>query len=312
MTLSMREVIDPDALQASEQVALRDLLGGDAFADRADRAPRDAHQLRHRLVGGVDRQPAALVLERDGEPRVMPRPRDRGHDHPMVLAVHPRRVGLQIRKRRPEVQRPPAPASLPAILPWAAPPAHAATMHLPRPGADRDHDRLQLDANVLDHRPLYPEQHLPYASLAHAATALSRRFLPSEAETVRAPAACALLPAPWALRARRHRHTARADGAVKQRKPLHGTTTTRAPRQPSLLDDDGPPRYPRSPLNQPPETAQAPKINGQRRIASRLLSYMHVLCTRSETFRSRRTIPRSEPSHSMKRSSSCTRAARSN
>src|SRR5512144_1267727 len=30
---SMREVIDPDALEPGEQVALRDLLVGDAFAD---------------------------------------------------------------------------------------------------------------------------------------------------------------------------------------------------------------------------------------------------------------------------------------
>ena len=68
MAFSIREVIDTDSLQAREQVALGGRLVGDAFADRADRAPGDAHQLRDRFLGGVDRQPAALILERDREP----------------------------------------------------------------------------------------------------------------------------------------------------------------------------------------------------------------------------------------------------
>src|ERR1019366_2617286 len=55
--------------------------------------------------------PAALILKRDGEPRLMPRPRDRRHDNPMLLAEHARRVGLQERERGPQVKRPPPPLS---------------------------------------------------------------------------------------------------------------------------------------------------------------------------------------------------------
>ncbi len=50
VAFSVREVIDPDALEAGEQVALGDLLVGDALSDRSDRAPRHAHQLRDRLL----------------------------------------------------------------------------------------------------------------------------------------------------------------------------------------------------------------------------------------------------------------------
>src|ERR1019366_6230577 len=72
--------------------------------------------------------------------------------------------------RGPQVKRPPPPASLTGILARATPSAHTTTMLLPRARADRHHDRLEPDADVLDHRPPDPEQHLPYASQAHAAT----------------------------------------------------------------------------------------------------------------------------------------------
>jgi hypothetical protein len=104
----------------------------------------------------------------------MPRPRDRSHDDTMLLAVHARRVGLQVRQRGPQIQRPPAPASLAGILARTAPPADTAAVLLPRARADRHDDRLQLDADVLDHRSLDPEQQLPYASGAHVASLLSR------------------------------------------------------------------------------------------------------------------------------------------
>ena len=170
----MREVIDPDALEAAQHVALGDGLLGDALADRAHGAPRDAHQLGHGLLGGVDRQPAALILKGDREPRVMPRPRHRGHDHAMALAIHARRFGLQIGERGPQVKRPPAPAPLTRILTRATPPTDTAAVLLPRLGPDRHHDRLQLDPHILDHRPLDPEHHLPYHSWAHVASLLSQ------------------------------------------------------------------------------------------------------------------------------------------
>jgi hypothetical protein len=99
---SMREVIDPDPLQAGEQVAVGDRLLRDPLADRSDGPPRDAHQLRYRLLGRVDRQPAALILERDGEPAVMPGPRDRRHDHPVRLTTGP--MSIEIDRRGQTVE----------------------------------------------------------------------------------------------------------------------------------------------------------------------------------------------------------------
>jgi len=165
----------------------------------------------------------------------------------MVLAVHARRVGLQIRQRRPEIKRPPAPASLAAILTRAAPPAHTAAVLLPRLGANGHHDRLQLDADVLDHGPLDPEQHLPYPSPAHAATALSHGSKPSAAGTVRArrraPSSARSSGAsrPDVIATKRGRTTPSSSA-----NHLQSTTTTRAP-QPTveaLLDGRRPAALP--------------------------------------------------------------------
>jgi hypothetical protein len=67
MALAMREVIHADAREAGEQVTLRGLLAGDPRADRADRPPGHAHQLRDRFLGRVDRQPAQLIFKGDRE-----------------------------------------------------------------------------------------------------------------------------------------------------------------------------------------------------------------------------------------------------
>jgi hypothetical protein len=171
MSLSICEVVDPDSLQPPELVAVGERLRSDPPADVPDRAPGDSHQLGHGLARRVDRQPADLVLERDREPRVVPSPRDRGDNDAMLLAVHPWCVRLEVRERRPEIQRPPPTASLAGVLPRAAAAARPAATLLPRLRSHRHHDRAELDADVLDHRPLDPEQHLPYASGAHAATA---------------------------------------------------------------------------------------------------------------------------------------------
>ena len=171
MALAIREVVDPDSPQALEQVAVGERLVGHSLADRAHGAPGDAHQLGDSLAGRVHRQPADLVLERDREARVVPGPRHLGDDDAMLLAIHARRVGLHIGERRPEIERPPPPAPLAGIFPRAASTAYPAAVLLPRLRTNRHHDRAELDTDVLDHRPLDPEQHLPYASGAHAATA---------------------------------------------------------------------------------------------------------------------------------------------
>jgi hypothetical protein len=166
---AVREIVDPDPLQAGELVATGERLTGDALADRADAAPRDPHQLSNRLLGDVDREPADLVLERGREPRVVTRPRNPRDDDLVALATHAGRIGLQVRERRTEIQCSPQPAALPRVLARAAPPANPAPVLLSRRRADRHDDRLVvLQAHVLDDRPLDAEQHLPYPSTAHA------------------------------------------------------------------------------------------------------------------------------------------------
>ncbi len=59
VALAVADLIDPDPPQAIEQIDLALRLDHHALADPADGAPRDAHQLGHRSLAGVDRQPHA-------------------------------------------------------------------------------------------------------------------------------------------------------------------------------------------------------------------------------------------------------------
>jgi hypothetical protein len=55
VAFAVADLVDPDPAQIGEQVALADGFGGDALADRADRAPRDPQQLGDGLLGTLDR-----------------------------------------------------------------------------------------------------------------------------------------------------------------------------------------------------------------------------------------------------------------
>ena len=175
LTLANRDLIDADPTQAGEQVAAVLLLGHHPLADPADRSPRDPHQLGDRGLVRVDGQPRDLILEAAGEARVMPGPRDGGDHHPVLAAAHPWRPRLQVAEGRAQIQRSPAPASLAPVIARAAAPAARAAIPLPCLRTDRHHHRPVVgDLHVFDDRPLQPQQLLPYASPAHAATALSR------------------------------------------------------------------------------------------------------------------------------------------
>ena len=112
---AMAYLINADPPQPGEQIDLALRLIGDAFADPADRSPRDTHQLRNRGLGAVDGQPRRLVLERAREPRVVTRPRHRADHDTVATARHPRRFGLHERERRAEIQRAPAPPAVSKI-----------------------------------------------------------------------------------------------------------------------------------------------------------------------------------------------------
>lgn len=92
----------------------------------------------------------------------------------------------------------------------------------------------------------------------------SRRFLPSEAGTVRARRRAPLLHAPRAPGARHHRHTARADGAVKQRKPpaRHYNDSRAPPTIEALLDRRRPPALPALSPQPTPENNTSAQFRG--------------------------------------------------
>jgi hypothetical protein len=70
-----------------------------------------------------------------------------------------------------------------------------ATIPLARGRADRHHQRAGVgELDVFDDGSLKTKQLLPYASPAHAVTALSHRFLTLRSWNRKSTAACALLP----------------------------------------------------------------------------------------------------------------------
>lgn len=98
--------------------------GADPSHDGTDRAPCDPQQL---LQGGLDSlgcQPRRHVVEGEGVPGVLARPRHVCHDNPVLRARNPSCVGLQEGPERAQIQRPPPPTALALVIPRAPPPAH--------------------------------------------------------------------------------------------------------------------------------------------------------------------------------------------
>ncbi len=95
-------------------------VGPDPGDDRPDRPPRDAHQMRDRTLGRLRGQPGHRLIERHRVARTMPGPRHVRHDNTVLGAGHPRRVGLDHRLHRAQIQRPPAASSFTGVVPPAA------------------------------------------------------------------------------------------------------------------------------------------------------------------------------------------------
>ena len=193
LALAVADLIDPDPGQPVEQIDPLLGFGGDALDDRADRPPRDPHQLSDRGLAGVDGQPRGLVFEVPRELRAVARPRNRADHHAVTTTTDARRAGLDEGHRRAEIQRAPTPPPLPEIKPRRPTPADPAAITLTpaRPHRD-DHLPLDADLNVLDDRPLQAQQSAPYPRAAHAASS-SLRFRPSSSRNPRRHAACAPL-----------------------------------------------------------------------------------------------------------------------
>ena len=194
LTLADRDLVEPQACDAGQEIAALALVGHHPLADPPDCPPRDSHQLADRLLGGVDREPRDLVLKCRGEPRVVPGPRHHRDDHPVLLALNARRVGLKEAERRAEIQRAPAPATLSQVITRAAPPAMRAAVALAETRTDRNHDRaVSRDLDGLHDSLAQAEQPGPYSLVAHAATAPFIAFLTLRSRNPRSTAACAPL-----------------------------------------------------------------------------------------------------------------------
>jgi hypothetical protein len=99
------DLIDPDPAQPVEAVHLGVDVGTHPRDDRPDRAPRDPHQLGHRGLRALHRQPRDLIIEEPGVTGMVTSPRHRRDHHPMITARDPRRVSLDHRPDRAQIQR---------------------------------------------------------------------------------------------------------------------------------------------------------------------------------------------------------------
>src|SRR3954470_4733505 len=151
-------------------------------ATRSRMPPTERHATRISCATAVLEQctakPRGLILECPGQARPMPRPRHRADHDPMARARDPRRVGLDERRRRAQVQRAPAPPPLAEVEPRRPAPADTKTVALTpvRPGGHDDLARL-ADPHILDHSPAQPEQPRPYPDTAHVVSPPSESSL---------------------------------------------------------------------------------------------------------------------------------------
>jgi hypothetical protein len=170
MPLLVGDLVDTDPAQPVVPVGQPAAIGPHPRHDRTHRAPADPHQLAHRRLGRVHRQPRHRGIEGPGMPRAVARPRHRRHHHPMRSTPHPRRLSLHHRPHRAHVQRPPPPPPRTAIKPGATPlavrtppsgtPAHPYLNHQQR--------LFVVELDTLDHRLLDSQQPSPYPCRTHA------------------------------------------------------------------------------------------------------------------------------------------------
>ena len=176
LPLAERELVDPDPSQPLKRVTLTEpFVGDDPLDDPPDRVPADPHQLAHRGLGAVRRKPRHLLLERPGEPALMPRPAH-PHDHdPVAAALDPGRLRLDERLRRPEIKRPPTPDSVPTVIAGRPTAAHPAPRRVPLPRPNPHDKRVVIDDDRLHNSTVHTHEPRQYPVPAHAATRLPTR-----------------------------------------------------------------------------------------------------------------------------------------
>lgn len=117
--------------QSTRFVAGRPRIGDHPGDDRSDRPPGDPDERPDGALRGVRREPCDRIVEDPGVAGFVTGPGDRDDDHPVNRAADSRRVGLQVRLRRPEIERPPASPTVASVIAWAPPPADPAAEGLP-------------------------------------------------------------------------------------------------------------------------------------------------------------------------------------
>ena len=163
--LAVAQLVNADAPQAAEEVGVLARILADALDDPPDRLPRNPHQLAHRGLVRVHGQPGALVLEVQREPAAGPRPGHVLHHHTVLLALHPRHLGFQVRLHRAEIQRTPLPPARAVVVPPASPMADRASAPVAFlcPHVRHECTRSLVELPLLHNNPLDSEKALPYA-----------------------------------------------------------------------------------------------------------------------------------------------------
>ena len=167
-----RDLVDADPLELRERIGhQRPAVGHHPHHDPAHCPPAHAHEAADRRARALPGTPRGLVLEVAGVPGAVAGPGDARHHHAVGPAAHSRGVRLHQRLHRAQVERPPAPAALAAVITGGAPAAHPAAPALPGGGTRvHHHDAVALEVGVLHHRARKTAQPSEYPESAHAVT----------------------------------------------------------------------------------------------------------------------------------------------
>ncbi len=162
-TTTVGDLIDPDFGQPAHPVHTALNLSPDPADHRPHRAPRDPHQLSHRVLRGLRRQPGDLFLEDTRRTSIVARPGHMRDHHPMLATLDPWRLTMETTPDRAQIQSPPVTTPSPRVVPGCR--THTASTPIPaphnRPNSNRHHQRPRVEVDPLNDGVLDPNQRPP-------------------------------------------------------------------------------------------------------------------------------------------------------
>ena len=168
------DLVDADAAQPRQAVDLGVDVVLNPCDDRPNAAPGDPHELDHRRLRALNRQPGHLVVERPRVTSAVSCPRDLGRDHPVRSTAHSRNIGLEITAQLADVERSPTAATFTPVVATAPSTASPTAPSGALRGAHGDHEHpfglVELDA--FDDGSRQTQQPLPYACVPHPVCSL--------------------------------------------------------------------------------------------------------------------------------------------